>query len=170
MSTKRLAAILALDVVGYSRMMQKNAAGLLAALNAIYRSILKPAVAAAEGRVVKLLGNGALIEFPSAAQALECAVRIQRELRRPDRPYHSPEPTTLRAGLHAGDVIVEGEDISGNGVNIAARLQSAAQPGGVLASRIFCDLAGHDLPVRSDARQRTASRGSPSRSRCSRSI
>jgi class 3 adenylate cyclase/pimeloyl-ACP methyl ester carboxylesterase len=148
MSKRRLSAILALDVVGYSRMMQKDAAGVLAALNAIYRSVVTPAVAAAEGRVVKLLGDGALIEFPAAAQALRCAVRIQRELRRPDSPYRSPEPINVRAGLHAGDVVVEGDDIFGDGVNIAARLQSAAQPGGILASRIFCDLAGSDMPVR----------------------
>ncbi len=148
MSKRRLSAILALDVVGYSRMMQKDAAGLLSSLNAIYRSVVTPAVAAAEGRVVKLLGDGALIEFPAAAQALQCAVRIQQELRRPDSPYRSPELINLRAGLHAGDVVVEGDDIFGDGVNIASRLESAAQPGGILASRIFCDLAGSNVPVR----------------------
>ena len=148
MPKRRLSAILALDVVGYSSMMQRDAAGLLASLNAIFRSVVTPAVAAAEGRVVKLLGDGVLIEFPAAAQALRCAVRIQQELRRPDSPYRSPEPIKLRAGLHAGDVVVEGDDIFGDGVNIAARLQSAAQPGGILASRIFCDLAGSDIPVR----------------------
>ena len=88
-----------------------------------------------------------MIEFPAAAQALQCAVLIQREARKPDSPYRSPQPISLRAGLHAGDVIVEGEDIFGNGVNVAARLQSAAQPGGILASRIFCDLAGSDVPA-----------------------
>ena len=148
MSKRRLSAILALDVVGYSGMMQRDAAGLLAALNAIYRSVVTPAVAAAEGRVVKLLGDGALIEFPAAAHALRCAVRIQQALRRSDSPYRAPEPIKLRAGLHAGDVVVEGDDIFGDGINIAARLQSAAQPGGILASRIFCDLAGSDIPVR----------------------
>ena len=148
MSKRRLSAILALDVVGYSSMMQKDAARLLASLNAIFRSVVTPAVATAEGRVVKLLGDGALIEFPAAAHALRCAVRIQQELRRPDSPYRSPEPIKLRAGLHAGDVVVEGDDIFGDGINIAARLQSAAQPGGILASRIFCDLAGSDIPVR----------------------
>ena len=148
MSKRRLSAILALDVVGYSRMMQKDAAGVLASLNAIYRSVANPAVASAEGRVVKLMGDGALIEFPAASQALRCAVQIQQELRRPDSPYRSPEPIELRAGLHAGDVVVEGDDIFGDGINIASRLQSAAQPGGILASRIFCDLAGSDAPAR----------------------
>lgn len=148
MSKRRLSAILALDVVGYSRMMQKDAAGLLAALNTIYRSVVTPAVAAGEGRVVKLLGDGALIEFPAAAQAIQCAVRIQQELRRPESPYRAGEPIQLRAGLHAGDVVVEGDDIFGTGINIAARLQQAAQPGGILASRVFCDMAGSDVPVR----------------------
>ena len=148
MAKKRLSAILALDVVGYSRMMQKDAAGTLASLNAMYRSVVTPAIAATEGRVVKLLGDGALIEFQSATQALQCAVQVQQELRRPDSPYRSAEPINLRAGLHAGDVVAEGDDIFGDGINIAARLQSAAQPGGILASRIFCDLAGSDMPVR----------------------
>lgn len=148
MSKRRLSAILALDVVGYSRMVQKNAAGVLSSLNAIYRSIVTPAVTAADGRVVKLLGDGALIEFSAASQALQCAVQIQRELRQPNSPYHVPEPIYLRAGLHAGDVVVEGDDIFGDGVNIAARLEAAAEAGGVLASRIFCDLVGSDIPVK----------------------
>jgi class 3 adenylate cyclase/pimeloyl-ACP methyl ester carboxylesterase len=148
MMNRRLSAILSLDVVGYTSMMQKNAAGVLASLNTIYRDVVTPAVTAAQGRVVKLLGDGALIEFPSAGQALECAVKIQQELRRPESPYHAEEPFNLRAGLHAGDVVVEGDDIFGDGVNIAARLQAAAQPSGILASRIFCDLAGRDIPVR----------------------
>jgi len=148
MSKRRLSAILALDVVDYSRMMQDDATSLLSSLNAIYRSVVMPAVSASEGRVVKLLGDGALIEFSSAAQALNCAVQVQQELRKPDLPYCSPEPIKLRAGLHAGDVVVEDDDIFGDGVNIASRLQATAQPRGILASRIFCDLAGSGLSVR----------------------
>ncbi|NNF79563.1 MAG: alpha/beta fold hydrolase [Rhizobiales bacterium] len=148
MAKRRLSAILALDVVGYSRMMNDNAAGVLSALNELYKSVVTPAVAAGEGRVVKLLGDGALIEFSSAAQAIQCAVSIQQDLRKPETPYRCPDPLRLRAGLHAGDVVIEGDDIFGDGVNIAARLQAAAQPGGILASRIFCDLAGSDVPVR----------------------
>lgn len=147
MSKHRLSAILMLDVVGYSRMMQANASGVLASLNAIYRTVVSPAVAATDGRIVQLMGDGALIEFPSANQALRCAIKIQRDLRRPDAPFHDPEPIYLRAGLHAGDVVVEGDDIFGDGVNIAARLQAAAEPGGVLMSRTFCDLAGSDVSV-----------------------
>jgi class 3 adenylate cyclase/pimeloyl-ACP methyl ester carboxylesterase len=148
MSKRRLSAILALDVVDYSRMMHSDAAGALTLLNRVYRSVVTPAVAAEEGRVVKLLGDGALIEFSGAAQALRCAVEIQQKLRSPDSPYHTPERIALRAGLHAGDVVVDGSDIFGDGVNIAARLQAAARPGGILASRMFCDLAGSDIPVR----------------------
>lgn len=139
---RRLSAILALDVVGYSRMMQSDAAGVVSALNAIYRNLVTPSVEAFDGRVVKLMGDGALIEFTAAAQALQCAIRIQQELRRPNLPYRASESIVLRAGLHAGDVIVEGDDIFGDGVNIASRLQAAAQPGGILVSRTFCDLAG----------------------------
>ncbi len=148
MAKRRLSAILALDVVGYSAMMSDNAAGVLSVLNDLYKAVVTPAVAAGEGRVVKLLGDGALIEFSSAAQAIQCAVAVQQELRKPDTPYRCPDPLRLRAGLHAGDVVIEGDDIFGDGVNIAARLQAAAQPGGILASRIFCDLAGSDVPAR----------------------
>lgn len=145
---RRLSAILALDVVGYTSLVHKDAPGVLAALNAIYRAVVTPAVTAADGRVVKLLGDGALIEFPSARAALRCAIQVQQEMRRPDPLYSFSEPIRLRAGLHAGDVVVEDGDILGEGVAIASRLQAAVQPGGILASRSFCDLAGSDAAVR----------------------
>jgi class 3 adenylate cyclase/pimeloyl-ACP methyl ester carboxylesterase len=148
MAKRRLATILAIDVVGYSRMMQSDAAGLLAALNTIFRSIVKPHVAAMDGRVVKLLGDGALVEFQSAFQALSSAVAIQEEMRGPNAAYQYGEPIFLRMGLHAGDVLVEDQDIFGDGVNIAARLQAEAEAGGVLLSRTVADLAGSDLPYR----------------------
>ncbi|NNE50981.1 MAG: alpha/beta fold hydrolase [Sulfitobacter sp.] len=144
MSQRRLAAILSLDVVGYSRMMQNGSASLLKTLNALYRDLVTPLVEAHHGRVVKLMGDGALIEFASAASALETAVAVQKRLRAPDHPFQFPERIQLRAGVHAGDVTSEGEDIFGDGVNIAARLQSAAEPGGVLVSRMLSDLAGAD--------------------------
>lgn len=148
MAKRRLATILAIDVVGYSAMMQSDATGILAALNTIFRSIVKPSVAAMDGRIVKLLGDGALIEFQSAFQALSCAVAIQEEMRGSNAPYRYSEPIFLRMGLHAGDVLVEGQDIFGDGVNIAARLQAEAEAGGVLLSRTVADLAGSDLPYR----------------------
>nr|WP_256369206.1 alpha/beta fold hydrolase [Ruegeria sp. HKCCD6428] len=148
MSQRRLAAIMSLDVVGFSRMMQGGSKLLLKTLNTLYRDLVKPIVEQKSGRVVKLLGDGALIEFPSAGKALEAAIAIQTKLREPDHPYLVPERIQLRAGLHVGDVTVDGEDIFGDGVNIAARLQSAAEPGGILASKVLCDLAGADYAKR----------------------
>ncbi|MGI9568880.1 MAG: alpha/beta fold hydrolase, partial [Desulfobulbia bacterium] len=98
--------------------------------------------------IVKLLGDGALVEFQSAYQALSCAVAIQQEMRNSVQPYSYREPIFLRMGLHAGDVLVEGQDIFGDGVNIATRLQAEAEFGGVLLSRTVADLAGKDLPYR----------------------
>ena len=148
MNQRRLAAILSLDVVGFSRMMQGGTKPLLKTLNTLYRDLVTPIVKQNSGRVVKLLGDGALIEFPSAGQALEVAVAIQSQLRLPDHPYLVPERIQLRAGLHVGDVTVDGDDIFGDGVNIAARLQAAAEPGGVLVSKVLCDLAGADYANR----------------------
>ncbi|MEL7011912.1 MAG: alpha/beta fold hydrolase [Pseudomonadota bacterium] len=144
MSQRRLAAILSLDVVGFSRMMQSGSKPLLKTLNILYRDLVTPSVEGCGGRVVKLLGDGALIEFPSAGQALNAATSIQTKLREPDHPYQVPERIQLRAGLHVGDVTLDGDDIFGDGVNIAARLQAAAEPGGILVSKMLCDLAGAD--------------------------
>lgn len=148
MAERRTATILAIDVAGYSRMMQSDAAGVLAALNSIFSQLVKPSVTDKNGRVVKLLGDGALIEFQSAHQALSCAAAIQEVMRGPKPPYSYSEPIFLRMGLHAGDVVVEGEDIFGDGVNIAARLEAEAEAGGILLSRTVADLAGSDLPCR----------------------
>ncbi len=148
MKQRRLSAILSLDVVGYSRMMQGGSGPLLKTLNTLYRDLVTSVVHANKGRVVKLLGDGALIEFPSTGRALEAAIAIQTRMREPNNPYQTPERIQLRAGLHVGDVTVEGDDIFGDGVNIAARLQAAAEPGGVLVSRMFCELAGADFTDR----------------------
>ncbi len=148
MSKQRLATILSLDVVGFSRMMQTGSSRLLTALNILYRKIISPAVAAHNGRVVKLLGDGALIEFASASKALDCAVTIQKMMRAADLPYIYPETIRLRAGIHAGDVLVEGEDLFGDAVNIAARIQSAAPPGGILISQLVRDLIGNQTDIR----------------------
>lgn len=148
MSQRRLAAILSLDVVGFSRMMQGGSKPLLKTINTLYRDLVTPTFEQKSGRVVKLLGDGALIEFPSAGQALEAAIAVQTDLRKPDHPYSVPERIQLRAGLHVGDVTVEGDDIFGDGVNIAARLQAAAEPGGILVSKVLCDLAGAEYANR----------------------
>ena len=148
MNNRRLSAILSLDVVGYSRMMQDGSGALLKTLNALYRDVITPVVEANNGRVVKLLGDGALIEFPSASLALQAAIAIQTHLRDPSHPYQAPERILLRAGLHVGDLTVDGDDIFGDGINIAVRLQAAADAGGILVSRMLCDLAGKDFSGR----------------------
>lgn len=148
MAERRMATILAIDVVGYSRMMHSDPAGVLAALNNIFGKLVKPSVANNNGRVVKLLGDGALIEFQSSYHAIACAAAIQKGMRGPNAPHSYSEPIFLRMGLHAGDVLVEGEDIFGDGVNIAARLEAEAEAGGILLSRTVADLAGSDLPYR----------------------
>lgn len=145
MSQRRLAAILSLDVVGYSRLMQVSARSVLSTLNALYRDLVTPIVQMNHGRVVKLLGDGVLIEFSSAGQALNAAIAIQMRLREPANPYQTPERIFLRAGLHVGDVTIEAGDVFGDAVNIATRIQAKAEPGGVLASKMLCDLAGTDF-------------------------
>ncbi len=124
---RRLAAILAADVVGYSKLVGEDEAGGLAALRALRRDLLKPSVAANGGNVIKSMGDGWLAEFPSAGAAAGCAVELQTALR--DHPK-----IRLRIGIHIGDVTFEDEDIYGDGVNIAARLQDVAEPGAVVIS------------------------------------
>lgn len=148
LNNRRLATILSIDVVGYSKLMQTDASGLLAALNSVFRSIVKPQVVKANGRIVKLLGDGAIVEFPSAYQALVAAAEIQTHMRDVNAPYTYDKPLFLRIGVHVGDIIDDGNDIFGDGVNIAARLQTEAASGGVLLSSTVADLAGGDLPVK----------------------
>lgn len=145
MAKRRLAAIMSVDVVGYSRMMEEAPSGLLSALNDIFRSLIKPLVDASDGRVVKLMGDGALIEFRSAHDALTTAAAIQQRMLSEPPPYSFGKPIFLRIGIHAGDIIVEGQDIFGSGINIASRLQSEAEAGGVLLSKTVADLAGPDV-------------------------
>jgi adenylate cyclase len=124
---RRLAAILAADVVGYSRLMGADEAAALAALRAMFADVFNPAVAAHRGRVVKLLGDGALVEFGSAVDAVDCALAIQRLL-------GQAGGLTLRIGINLGDIVIEGDDIFGDGVNVAARLEPLAPHGGILVS------------------------------------
>jgi len=132
--TRRLAAILAADVVGYSGMMERDETGTLAALKAHRAELFDPKIAAHDGRIVKLMGDGALVEFASVVDAVECAAEIQRDMA--EHNLEVPEDTRiiLRIGVHLGDVIVEGDDIYGEGVNIAARLEGLAEPGGICIS------------------------------------
>ncbi len=145
---RKLAAILAADVVGYSRLMGADEAGTLAALKHHRQAIFDPAVAAHNGRIVKLIGDGTIVEFPSVVDAVNCALSVQRsDGALPDEAMHEPK-IVLRIGINLGDVIMEGDDIYGDGVNIAARLEPLAEPGGVCVSSIVNESVGNRIDVR----------------------
>ncbi len=131
---RRLAAILSADVVGYSRLIGIDEAGTLARLKAIRQNFIDPAIAAHSGRIVKLMGDGALVEFASAVDAVTCAIEIQRQLRERDTSDSDADPIRFRIGINVGDIIIEGDDILGDGVNVAARIEGIAEPGGVSIS------------------------------------
>ncbi len=124
---RRLSAILAADVVGYSTLMEQDEAGTLEALKLHRREVFDPCIARLGGRIIKLMGDGALVEFGSVVNAVECAISIQKALTADER-------IRLRIGVNLGDVIVDGDDLYGNGVNVAARLQELAAPGGICIS------------------------------------
>jgi TolB-like protein/Tfp pilus assembly protein PilF len=131
---RRLAAILAGDVAGYSRMMGADEEGTLFRLNAHRREFLEPKIAEHRGRIVKRTGDGVLIEFASAVDATRCAVEIQHGMVERNVPVPQDQRIELRIGIHIGDVIIEDDDIFGDGVNIAARLEGIAQPSGICIS------------------------------------
>jgi adenylate cyclase len=132
---RRLAAILAADVVGYSRLMQQDEAGTLGALKSRRSDILQPVVAKHRGRIVKFMGDGVLIEFPSAVDAVECAIRLQQAGEAANEGMPESRQIVMRIGINIGDVMVEGGDLYGDGVNIAARIEGLAEPGGVYMSQ-----------------------------------
>jgi adenylate cyclase len=131
---RRLAAILAADVVGYSGLMERDEKGTLARLGALRTKIFAPTVSAHRGRIVKLMGDGALVVFASVLDAVSAGVEIQKALAASERAAASAEPLRLRIGINVGDIILSGGDIYGDGVNIAARLEQLAEPGGVCIS------------------------------------
>jgi TolB-like protein/class 3 adenylate cyclase len=131
---RRLAAILAADVVGYSRLMEQDEAGTLATLKARREEVLKPLVARHQGRVFKVAGDGALVEFSSAVSAVQRATDLQNGMAQANVGVTEDRRVTLRIGVNLGDVIIEGADLYGDGVNIAARLETLAEPGGILVS------------------------------------
>jgi TolB-like protein/class 3 adenylate cyclase/Tfp pilus assembly protein PilF len=138
---RRLAAILAADVVGYSRLMEADEAGTLAALKARRRQVLEPLVARHQGRVFKITGDGVLVEFASAVNAMQCAVELQQAMAVANGDQPEDRHIVLRIGVNLGDVIVEGGDCYGDGVNIAARLEGIAGPGTILVSGTIYDHA-----------------------------
>jgi adenylate cyclase len=132
---RRLAAILAADVVGYSRLMGRDESGTVARLRAIRKQTVVPIVARRGGRIVKLTGDGVLAEFGSAVEALTAAIELQQVMHDAARDEPKDHAIVLRMGLHVGDLIVEDDDLFGDGVNVAARLEAEAAPGGILISR-----------------------------------
>jgi len=144
---RRLAAILAADVVGYSRLMAEDEAGTLAALQDHRRALIDPAIGRHNGRVVKLMGDGALVEFASVVDAIACAAEIQAAMIARNADVAKARRITFRIGINLGDVIVEGDDIYGGGVNVAARLEGLAEPGGICVSGVAYDTAHDKLDV-----------------------
>ena len=145
---RKLAAILAADVVGYSRLMGADEAGTLAALKRHRETIFDPAVAAHNGRIVKLIGDGTIVEFGSVVDAVNCALSVQRSGATTPDESASQQIIVLRIGINLGDVIIEGDDIYGDGVNIAARLEPLAEPGGICVSSIVNESVGNRIDVR----------------------
>src|SRR6266404_4422110 len=135
MTSQHLAAILAADVVGYSRLMERDEAGTLATLKSRRAEILQPAVSKHHGRIIKLMGDGVLVEFGSAVNAVACAVELQAAMDGANAGAAEGQRIVLRVGINLGDVMVEGSDLYGDGVNIAARLEEMAEPGGIVISR-----------------------------------
>src|SRR5437016_1766985 len=144
---RRLTAILAADIVGYSRLMGANETGTLAALKTLRTDFIDGKIAEHQGRIVKLTGDGMLVEFPSVVNAVACAAELQRGMR--DRNAGVPQDRRIefRIGVNLGDVIVEGEDIFGDGVNVAARLESIAPVGGITVSQSVRDHVGKRLDL-----------------------
>jgi class 3 adenylate cyclase len=141
MTTRRLAAILAADVVGFSKLVGEDETGTLAALKDIRKGIVNPVMAEHGGRIFKLMGDGMLAEFPSAVQALRAAIGIQEGIHK--RNAEASPRIEVRIGVHQGDVVVEGTDLLGDGVNIATRLEALAEPGGIcISGRVHEDAAG----------------------------
>src|SRR5262244_1174503 len=143
---RRLAAILAADVAGYSRLMGADEEGTHERLKAHLRELVDPKIREHHGRIVKNTGDGLLAEFPSVVDAVRCAVEVQRGMidREPDVPEE--RRIRLRIGVNLGDVIAEEHDIFGDGVNIAARLEALAEPGGICISRVVRDQTRDKLP------------------------
>src|SRR5712691_3100740 len=136
---RRLAAILAADVVGYSRLMGANEEATLAELKRHRRELVDPKITEHRGRIVKTTGDGILVEFASVVDAVRCAVDIQREMADRNVGVPSDRRIEFRIGLNVGDIIIDDKDIYGDGVNIAARLEALAEPGGICVSRVVRD-------------------------------
>ena len=141
--TRRLAAILAADVVGYSRMIGADEPGTLLAFNSIKAQLFRPTIAAHNGRLVKTTGDGFLAEFSSVVDALHCATEVQSQMAERNASVITKKRIDFRIGINVGDIVVEDNDIFGDGVNVAVRLEGLAQPGGICVSaRVQEDVVG----------------------------
>src|SRR6266513_2161658 len=136
---RRLAAIVSADVAGYSRLMGEDDSRTLAALKAHRRELIDPKIAEYGGRIVKTTGDGLLLEFPSVVDSVRCAVDVQRGMAERNAGLPPDQRLDFRIGINVGDIIIDGEDIHGDGVNVAARLQALAEAGGICASRVVRD-------------------------------
>src|SRR5260370_23799277 len=141
-----MAAILAADVAGYSRLMGADEEGTLERLKAHRRELVDPKIKEHRGRIVKAAGDGLLVEFPSVVDAVRCAAEMQRAMVDRNSDVTEDKRITFRIGVNLGDVIIDGDDIYGDGVNIAARLEALAKPGGVCISRVGRDQIRDKLP------------------------
>src|SRR5208282_453048 len=145
-ATRRLAAILAADVAGYSRLMGADEEGTLERLKSLRRELVDRKIAEHRGRIVKTTGDGLLAEFPSVVDAVRCAVEVQQAMPERNTGIGADNRIELRIGINLGDVIVEGDDLYGDGVNIAARIEALADPGGVFVSNTVHDHVRDRLP------------------------
>ncbi len=145
--TRRLAAIMVADIVGYSRLMEADEVGTLAQMKAHRKELFNPKITEHGGHVVKVMGDGLLVEFPSAVEALACAVEFQIAITRRNADVPEGSRIEYRIGINLGDVIVEGDDILGHGVNVASRLEKLAEPGGVCVGRPVYDQVKGKLEI-----------------------
>jgi class 3 adenylate cyclase len=136
---RRLAAIVSADVAGYSRLMGHDESDTLAALKAHRRELIDPKIAEYGGRIVKTIGDGLLLEFPSVVEAVRCAVDVQRGMAERNAAVPPERRIEFRVGINVGDIIIDGDDIYGDGVNVAARLQALAEPGAICVSKVVRD-------------------------------
>jgi adenylate cyclase len=148
---RRLAAILVADVVGYSRLMEQDEVGTFERLRVYRKELFEPEIAKHQGRIFKLMGDAVLAEFASVVDAVECAVALQRAMAERNSGFAKDRRIDVRIGINLGDVIVEGDDRHGDGVNIAARLQELAEPGGIAVSRTVVDHVRNKLEQRFDS-------------------
>ena len=144
---RRLTAILAADVAGYSRLMGTDEEGTLARLKAHRRELVDPKIADHRGRIVKTTGDGLLVEFASVVDAVRCAVEIQRDMAERNVDVPPERLIEFRIGINVGDIIIDESDIFGDGVNVAARLEALAEPGGICISRMVRDQVRDKLPL-----------------------